>query len=103
MTTTKPETTGGQTFPGASISPQVAVCDATDREPPPPLPIDREHLHCTRHGSAQLDVWYYCHDPECIMTDRADLTEEFLRRLIIHSHPLQAIPYQRHYHTWWSG
>ena len=37
------------------------------------------------------------------MTDRADLTAEFLRRLVIHSHALPAIPYQRHYHDWWLG
>ncbi len=103
MTTSREETMGGQTVPGTSISPQAAVCGATDTEPLPPLPIDREHLHCTKHGSAQLDVWYDCHDPECIMTARPDLTPEFLRRLTIHSHPLPTPFYQYHYHAWWLG
>ena len=71
--------TGGSGFPHIARS---GRCDAMDTEPLP-LPIEREHLHCTKHGSAQLDCWYDCHDPECIMTDRADLTEEFRRRLII--------------------
>ena len=104
MTTTKTETTGEQVVPGFRISPEAAVCDAMDTEPVP-VPIEREHLHCTRHWSAQLDVWYDCHDLECIMTDRPDLTEEFRRRLTIHSHPQPQpdLPYQRHYHTWWSG
>ena len=103
MTTTKTETMGGQVVLGISVSPEAAVCDAIDTEPLPPLPIDWEHLHCTKHGSAQLDCWYECHDPECIMTDRADLTPEFMLRLTIHSHPLPTRPYQYHYHAWWLG
>ena len=37
------------------------------------------------------------------MTDRADLTPEFMLRLTIHSHPLPTRPYQYHYHAWWLG
>ena len=101
MTTTKNETTGGH-GPGFGLPSEAAVCDASDTEPLPPT-IELEHLHCTKHGSAQLDCWYDCHDPECMMTDRADLTPEFLSRLIIHSHPLPDRLYQYHYHAWWSG